>query len=156
MRHLFGIILGIALGAALFVAGGWGFHGLNVLALSTHPHLTSTNALISIGTLLGAGLLLGLLMAVPQVSPLATAIPGVAALAATALYVASPARALSLIPMKHTNFGLGAHAMLVTGVYALLGIAMLVPLFVPSRWRKRQLDEDEEPISVAAASSYLS
>jgi hypothetical protein len=156
MRHLFGIVLGIGLSVALFFGGGWGFHGLNVLALSTHPHMTGKTALISIGVLLATGVLLGVAMAVPQISPLATAVPGVIALAATALYVAKPSRALSLIPMKHTNFGLGAHAMLVTGMFALLGIAMLVPLFVPSRWRRRQLDEDEEPISMAAASSYLS
>src|SRR6266487_2652577 len=90
MRHLFGIILGIVMGAALFFGGGWGFHGLNVLALSTSPHLTSTSALVSIGALLGTGLLLGLLMAVPQISPLATALPGVVALAVTAMYVARP------------------------------------------------------------------
>lgn len=156
MRHLIGIVLGIAMGAALFFGGGWGFHGLNVLALSTHPHLTSSSALASIGALLGTGVLAGVLMAVPQISPLATGVPGVAALAATALYVARPARALSLIPLKHSNFGFGVHAMLVTGMFALVGAAMLVPLLVPSRWRKRHMDEEEEPISVAAASSYLS
>jgi hypothetical protein len=156
MRHLFGIILGIAMGAALFFGGGWGFHGLNVLALSTSPHLTSNTALVSLGALLATGLLLGVLMAVPQISPLATAVPGVAALAVTAMYVVSPSHTLRLIPLKHSNFGFGAHAMLVTGVYAALGIAMLVPLFVPSRWRRREISEDEEPISVAASSSYLS
>jgi hypothetical protein len=156
MRHLIGIVLGIAMGAALFLGGGWGFHGLNVLALSTHPHMTTSSALIAIGALLGTGVLAGVLMAVPQISPLATGVPGVAALAATALYVARPTRALSLIPMKHTNIGFGVHAMLVTGMFALIGAAMLVPLFVPSRWKRRQMDEEEEPISMAAASSYMS
>jgi hydrogenase-4 membrane subunit HyfE len=60
------------------------------------------------------------------------------------------------MPMKTSNFGLGAHVLLATGIYALIGAAMIVPLFVPSRWRKRPASMDEEPIGMAAASSYLS
>ncbi|HKB30324.1 MAG TPA: hypothetical protein VKD26_05740 [Streptosporangiaceae bacterium] len=156
MRHLFGIILGIAVTAALFFGGGWGYHRLSTLVNVTNPHLTGTRGLTSLGALAATGLFIGILMAAPRVSPLATALPAVVLLAATALYVASPSRALRLIPMKTTNFGLGAHVLLVTGVYALIGAAMIVPLFVPSRWRKRAAGEDEEAIGMAAASSYLS
>ncbi len=156
MRHLFGIVLGVVLAAALFFGGGWGFHRLVSLTNVTSSQLTSTHGLTSLAALLGTGLLLGLLMAAPRVSPLATAVPGVAALAATALYVASPSRAISLIPMKTTTYGLGAHTLLGSGVYALLGLAMIIPLFVPSRWRKHPTDDEEEPMGMAAASSYLS
>jgi hypothetical protein len=58
--------------------------------------------------------------------------------------------------MKTSNFGLGAHVLLVTGIYALLGAAMIVPMFVPSRWRKHPDGGGEEPIDMAATSSYLS
>jgi hypothetical protein len=34
--------------------------------------------------------------------------------------------------------------MLATGVLALAGIMMVVPLFVPSRWRRYYSDEDDE------------
>ncbi len=156
MRHLFGIVVGVVLAAALFFGGGWGFHRLVSLTNVTSAQLTSTRGLTSLAAMLGTGLLLGVLMAAPRVSPLATAVPGVAALAATALYVASPSRAVSLIPMKTSTFGLGAHALLGTGIYALLGIAMIIPLFVPSRWRKQPLGEEDEPMGMAAASSYLS
>jgi hypothetical protein len=125
------------------------------LVNATNPHLTGTRGLTSLGALLATGLLIGILMAVPRFSPLATALPGVAALAVTGLYVASPSHVLRLIPLKASNFGLGAHILLASGVYALIGAAMIVPLFVPSRWRKRQVGEDEEPIGMAAASSYL-
>jgi hypothetical protein len=164
MRHLFGIVAGLALAAALFFGGGWGFERLFTmtnfagahLTSATSAQLTSTRGLTSLAALLGTGLLLGVLLAAPRLSPLATAVPGVAALAATALYVVSPHRALDLIPMKTSAAGLGTHALLVTGVYGLLGLAMLVPLFVPSRWRRRPFDEEDEPMGMAAASSYLS
>ncbi len=156
MRHLFGLIAGIVVTAVLFFGGGWGYHRLSTLVSATNPHLTGTRGLTSIGALAATGLLIGILLAVPRVSPIATALPGVVALAATALYVASPSRALRLMPMKTSNFGLGAHILLATGIYALIGAAMIVPLFVPSRWRKRPVGEDEETIGMAAVSSYLS
>ncbi len=156
MRHLFGVILGIVVTAALFFGGGWGYHRLSAPVNATSPHLTDTRGLTSLGALLATGLLIGILMAVPGISPLATALPGVAALAATAFYLASPHRALRLMPLQASNFGLGAHVLLVSGVYALIGMAMIVPLFVRSRWRRRGAEEDEEPIGMAAVSSYLS
>ncbi len=155
MRHLVGIVLGIVMAAALFLGGGWGFHRLSNLS-ATNAHLTSTSGLTALAALLATGLLLGVLMAAPRISPLATALPGIAALAATGLYAVSPHRTLDLIPMKNSTFGLGAHTLLVTGVYALLGAAMLIPMFVPSRWRRQPIDEEEESMGMAAASSYLS
>lgn len=156
MRHLFGIVLAAAMAAAMFAGGGWGFQRLANLTNTTTPHLTSTHALTALAALLATGLLLGVLMAAPRVSPLATALPGVAALAATAMYMASPHRTSNLIPMKTSAIGTGAHTLLATGTYALLGIAMLIPLFVPSRWRRLPVDEEEEPIGMATASNYLS
>ena len=41
--------------------------------------------------------------------------------------------------------------MLTSGVLALVGAAMIVPLFVPSRWRRRYVGEDyynDEPNGV--------
>jgi hypothetical protein len=156
MRHLYGIGLGIVMAAALFLGGSWGFYRLSTLMGTSSPHLTSVRALTSLGALLATGLLLGLLMAVPWVSPLATALPAVVALGWTALYVVATSRALNLIPMKTSNYGQGAHTLLASGVFALVGAVMLIPLFVPSRWRWREADEGDESIGVAAASSYLS
>ena len=155
MRHLFGIVLGVIAAAALFFGAGWGFHRLALMS-PLGAHLTNTRGLTSLAALAGTGLLIGLVVAVPRVSPLATAVPGVVALAATALYVASPTRALKLIPMKTSTYGLGAHTLLATGIYALIGVALLVPLFVPSRWRRQPRELEEEPMDMAAASSYLS
>jgi hypothetical protein len=156
MRHLYGIVLGILMAAALFLGGGWGFYRLSTLMADTSPHMTGVRAVTSLGALLAIGLVLGVLMAVPQVSPLATALPALAALGWTALYVVSTSRAVDLIPMKSSNFGHGAHTLLATGLFALVGAVMLVPLFVPSRWRRPENEEGDDSIGVAAASSYLS
>lgn len=160
MRHLIGVILAVVLAAALVAGGGWGYNRLSYAMTLTSPHLTGTPALLALAALLGTGLLLGLLLAGPWVSPLATVLPGVAALAWTALYVVSQHRALQIIPMKSSHAGHGAELLLETGIYGLLGLAMLVPLFIPSRWaRHRALAEDVEAEDVpatAATSSFLS
>ena len=159
MRHLLGVILGVILAAALVAGGGWGYNRLAHAMTLANPHLTSTPSLTVLAALLGTGLLLGLLLAGPRVSPLATVLPGLAALAWTALYVVSQHRALQLIPMKSSHMSRGVEVLLETGVYALVGIAMIVPLFIPSRWARRALAEEEEAedlSATAATSSFLS
>ena len=44
---------------------------------------------------------------------------------------------MRLIPLKTHIYGQGFEAMLFNGVLALVGLAMVIPLFVPSRWRRR-------------------
>ena len=87
--------------------------------------------------LLAVGLVVGLLIAIPWVSPLAAGLPGLALLALTGLYLASVRHAVHLIPLKTHIYGQGFEAMLFNGVLALVGLAMVIPLFVPSRWRRR-------------------
>ena len=160
MRHLLGIILGVILAAALVAGGGWGYNRLAHAMTLASPHLTGTRSLLALAALLGTGLLFGLLLAGPRVSPLATVLPGLAALAWTALYVLSQHRAIQLIPMQSSHMSRGVETLLESGVYALLGIAMIVPLFIPSRWARRRAlaeeDEIEDVGATAATSSFLS
>jgi hypothetical protein len=74
---------------------------------------------------------------VPWVSPLATGLPGLALLALTGLYLARVHQAVQLIPLRTRPYGLGFEALLFNGLLAAAGLAMVVPLFVPSRWRRR-------------------
>ena len=37
-------------------------------------------------------------------------------------------------------------ALLTSGVYGLLGIALLLPLLIPRRWRRRDFERDESPV----------
>lgn len=138
MRHLTGVILAIAMAAAVFFAASWGY-----LKLLRRPGLILANGgsqlhdhvlLEGLGTLLAVGLLAGLLIAIPRVSPLAPGLPGLILLAWTALFLFSERHALQYVPLKTHSYGLGFEDMLVHGLLALAGAAMIVPLFVPSRW----------------------
>jgi hypothetical protein len=72
-----------------------------------------------------------------MISPLAAGLPGLALLAWTGLYLFSVRRAVQYIPLKSQTYGTGFEALLFDGVLALAGLAMIIPLFVPSRWRSR-------------------
>ena len=77
MRHFIGLILGLVLAAALFFGGGWGAE--HVSALAGHSvGLPSRTGLIGLAAVLGVGLFMGILIAVPAVSPLAILRPSVA------------------------------------------------------------------------------
>ena len=84
-------------------------------------------------------------MAVPWVSPLATGLPGLALLALTGLYLARVHQAVQLIPLRTRPYGLGFEALLFNGLLAAAGLAMVVPLFVPSRWRRRGVVPTDVP-----------
>ena len=156
MRHLIGLILGLVLAAAVFFAAGWGAE--HVPALVGHSvGLPSRTGLTGLGVMLGAGLLLGILLAVPAVSPLATGVPGLLLLGWTALLAVSSHRALSWIPLQGHTFGAGFRILLLNGTLALLGMAMIVPMFVPSRWaRGRVEDDDSEDIELPEPTGLLS
>ena len=148
MRHLTGVVLAVALSAALFFAASWGY--LKLLAGRAAPaadgSLIHDRAVVEgFAALLAVGLLAGILIAVPAVSPLAAGLPGLALLAWTGLYLASMRRAVQYIPLKSQPYGAGFQALLAGGVLALAGLVLVIPLFVPSRWRR----------PAAAASPYI-
>jgi hypothetical protein len=142
MRHLIGLGLAIALAAALFFGGGWG--ATHVAALAGHSvGLPSRTGLIGLAAAVATGTFLGILLVVPAVSPLATGLPGLALLAWTAGLAVSAHRALAWIPLQAHSFGLGFRVLLLNGTLALAGMAMIIPLFVPSRWHGRHHEDLE-------------
>lgn len=141
MRHWIGFGLAVALAATLFFGAGWGVTRLSALPAEGLT-MTSIRGLSSLGAVAGAGLLLGILIAAPRVSPLAAGLPGLVLLAWTALFSVSGTLAVRLIPMRQDPSGAGLHAALMNGVAALLGFAMIFPLFVPSRWWQSESAED--------------
>jgi hypothetical protein len=147
MRHLIGIILAIALGAALFFGAGYGFTHLTGIA-AHGSSLTSTTGLIALSALAATGLFIGIVIAVRAISPLAPGLPGLALLAGSALLTVRAHQVLRLIPFQGHAYGAGFRALLVGGVLALLGAALIVPLFVPARWRstRREPVEDEDSV----------
>jgi hypothetical protein len=141
MRHLLGVLLGVAMGAALFFGSGWGI--ARIMAMHARgASIATAPGLVALGAVLGTGLLLGILMAGPGISPLGAGLPGLGLLAWSALLVLSDRRAIRLIPLQGHSFATGFGSMLATGVLALAGIMMVIPLFVPSRWRREYVDDD--------------
>jgi hypothetical protein len=155
MRHLFGVALAIIMAAAVFFAGSWGY--LKLLSGSAKGTLPAGSGslihdhavLEGFGVLLAVGLLAGILMVLPMISPLAAGLPGLALLAWTGLYLFSVRRAVQYIPLKSQTYGTGFEALLFDGVLALAGLAMIIPLFVPSRWRSRAVVGVPEPFEAA-------
>jgi len=153
MRHRIGMILAVVMTGVLFFPGSWGYLRLLRLPagagqLSQLPagggSLTSDkNVLIALAALAGTGLLAGILIAGPRISPLAAGLPGLLLLGWSGLYLVSVRQAVDLIPLRSDPFGAGFEAMMFNGILGAVGLAMFVPMFVPSRWRARRTGESE-------------
>lgn len=153
MRHRIGMVLAVIMAAVLFFPGAWGYLRLLRIPaaagqLSRLPAdggslISDNNMLIGLAALAGTGLLAGILIAVPRISPLAAGLPGLMLLGWTALYLVSVRQAVDLIPLRSDPFGAGFEAMLFNGILTAAGLAMIVPMFVPSRWQVRGTDESE-------------
>jgi hypothetical protein len=156
MRHRIGVILAVLMAGVLFFPGSWGYLRLLRLPapadqLSGLPAdggslISNHHVLLALAALAGTGLLAGILIAVPRISPLAAGLPGLLLLGWTGLYLASVRQGVDLIPLRSDPFGAGFEAMLFNGILGAAGLVMIVPMFVPSRWRTRPA----EPIEDAA------
>jgi hypothetical protein len=154
MRHVIGIGLAIGLAAAVFFAASWGYMrllrvpvvngGASTLPAQGGGLLHETSVLYAFAAVAGTALLAGIFIAVRQVSPLAAGLPGLALIAWTVVYGFSVRRAVHYIPLRGDTFGAGFEAMLMNGVLAAAGLALVVPLFIPSRWRSRQPAPDAD------------
>jgi hypothetical protein len=148
------MVLAVIMTGVLFFPGAWGYLRLLRLPavagqLSQLPAgggslIWDTNVLVALAAIAGTGLLAGILIAAPRISPLAAGLPGLLLLGWTGLYLASVRQAVDLIPLRSDPFGAGFEAMLFNGILGAAGLAMIVPMFVPSRWRSRGPAEIED------------
>jgi hypothetical protein len=164
MRHLIGMVLAVVMAGLVFFLGAWGFRRLLRFPvvggqLAQLPGgggslLSDHSLLLGLAAVVGTGLVAGILVAAPRISPLAAGLPGLVLLGWTGLYLVSVHRAVKLIPLRSEAFGAGFEAMLFNGILAAAGIAMIIPMFIPSRWRSRgsRYDEAEE---TAGADEFL-
>ncbi|RCG33401.1 hypothetical protein DQ384_02495 [Sphaerisporangium album] len=154
MRHFLGLLLGVVVTAVLLAGAGWASQDavrgmVSVAGGTAVDPVRDTKALVGIGAMLVVGLLFGLVVA-GRVSPLATFVPSMALLAWTVIYALDVNRALNLAPTDAAmdpmivQAGKGMQDLLSRGVFALLGIALFVPVLMPSRWTGRRDDEDDE------------
>lgn len=156
MRHLVGVLLAAVMAAAVFFAASWGYLKLligparSTLAAGGGSLVHNHAVVEGFSALVAVGLLAGILIAVPRVSAIAAGLPGLVLLAWTGLYLFSVRRAVHYIPLKSRAYGAGFEALLFHGILALLGVAMIIPLFVPSRWRARPATARPVPYEPAA------
>jgi hypothetical protein len=151
MRHVFGIGLAIVMVLVMFFAGAWGYLRLLRLPAPAAELPAQGGSLLSYNGVLAAlaavaatGLAAGILVAVPRISPLAAGLPGLLLIAWTVLYLVSVHRAVGLIPLRSNAFGAGWESMLFNGFLGGAGLAMIVPLFLPSRWRRAGVAAESE------------
>jgi hypothetical protein len=160
MRHVTGFFLALAAAAALFYGGGWGIARFNdILAargLRDPAAWTNLHNVLPLVALLGTGLFIGLLVSVRRVSALAPGLPGLALIGWSALVILRGRTALTYIPMPGSHYATGFAAMLSSGALMLVGAGLIIPLFMPSRWRSYQSEiEEYDDDDFAATSSTL-
>jgi hypothetical protein len=165
MRHLIGIGLALVLAVAVFFGAAWGYLRLLRVpvvngAAATLPAnggslLHSSHVLFAFAALGGTALLAGICVAVPWISPLASGLPGLALIGVTIWYWVNVGQVVRYIPLKGDAFGDGFEALLFNGVLAAAGLAMIVPLFIPSRWRGSRVQGYEPPDGAPASGTTL-
>ncbi|MER5623594.1 hypothetical protein [Streptosporangium sp. NPDC002544] len=149
MRHVFGVLVGLVMAAVLLFGAGWAVQEAGAsLAPLPVPAESGSKVWIALGVMAAIGLLVGLVVA-GRVSPLATFVPSMVLLAWTVVYALDVRRAMGLVPDDPTfhplllQAGRGMGLLLTTGVYALLGVLLFLPVLMPSRWAPRFRDEEE-------------
>ncbi|MEZ7124130.1 hypothetical protein ACBR40_02245 [Nonomuraea sp. AD125B] len=155
LRHLGGFLIGLVVTAAVLAGGGW---AVTQAAAQAAAHVTGQAPVtpadnqklwIALGAMAAVGLVYGLVVA-GRISPLATFVPSMALLSWTVVYALDPARAISLVPAEPSvdqivrEAGAGAQTLLTTGVLALLGVALFIPVLMPSRWSRPYDDDDDD------------
>jgi hypothetical protein len=164
MRHLIGFGLALVTAAAVFFGAAWGYVRLLRVpvangAVTTLPAnggslLHDSSVLYAFAALAAVALLIGICVAVPWISPLASGLPGLVLIGVTVWYGVNVRQAVRFIPLKGDAYGYGFEAMLFNGVLVAAGLAMIVPLFIPSRWRGPVLVDEQG--DGAPASSLIS
>jgi hypothetical protein len=149
MRHVLGFVLGVVLAPALAYGTGWGFARAGAALDPVAQTVTDRTELYGALALMAAvGLVAGIVIVARWVSPLATLLPALALLGWTGYFVADPRRALEL-PGRFPPAGeldTALQLLLSSGVFALLGIALFLPAWLPRRWRRRGEDDDGDPV----------
>ncbi|WP_336205218.1 hypothetical protein [Nonomuraea sp. LPB2021202275-12-8] len=142
--------------AALLGGGGWAVQ--QAMAGSQGSPAGGQQLWIALGAMAAVGLVVGLVVA-GRISPVATFIPSMVLLAWTVVYALDVNRALSLLPDEPSvnqlvrEAAAGDKTLLTSGVFALLGVAMFIPVLMPSRWSRRH-DEEDEDYEQAPEGSY--
>ncbi|MFG1944199.1 hypothetical protein [Nonomuraea sp. NPDC048826] len=141
------MLIGLVVTAAILGGGGWAAQ--QAMASSQAAPQGGQSLWIALGSMAAVGLVVGLVVA-GRISPVATFIPSLVLLAWTVVYALDKNRALTLLPDGPSvnqivrDAVAGAKTLLGSGVFALLGVALFIPVLMPSRWARRYDEDDED------------
>jgi hypothetical protein len=134
-----GLLLAAVVAAVIFFADGWAIQTITG-RLAPGEGLRSTHTVAAFGLLAVSGLVLGVVLALRRLPPLACGLPGIALVAWSALAAFDQSGALRIVPLSADAFGQGFADMLLEGLAAVLGAALITPLLLPlassPRWRR--------------------
>ncbi|MFC9975389.1 hypothetical protein ACFVH6_31315 [Spirillospora sp. NPDC127200] len=146
MRHALGMLLGVLLTPALLYGAAWGYVQAGQSFDGAGQQITDRTRIYGAFALLAAvGLVMGVVIVARWASPLVSLVPALALLGLSAAFLADPGRTLDLParvpPAGDLDFGL--RMLLGSGVYALMGFALLTPAWAPRRWGRSRGGDDE-------------
>ncbi|WP_051712413.1 hypothetical protein [Spirillospora albida] len=137
MRHAFGLILGVLLTPALLYGTAWGYAQAGQSFDGTGREITDDTRMYGAFALLAAvGLVTGVVIVARWASPLVSLVPALALLGLSGYFLFDPGRVLDLpgrVPPAG-DLDTGLRLLLGSGVYAMMGFALLMPTWAPRRW----------------------
>jgi hypothetical protein len=149
MRHVLGLVIGAVVTAVVLFGSGWASQDAVRGAVTVVAPVGNSHTLIGLGVMAVVGLVVGLVLA-GRISPLAAFVPSMVLLAWTVVYALDVTRAMDLAPAGASvqadvaQAGRGMQALVSSGVYGLLGVALFVPVLMPSRWAPRVKDDADD------------
>ncbi|MFC5753473.1 hypothetical protein [Actinomadura rugatobispora] len=153
MRHAFGFLLGVLLTPALAYGAAWGYVQAGQSFDGAGQEITDSTRMYGAFALLAAvGLVTGVIIVARWASPLVSLVPALALLGLSVYFLVDPGGMLDLPgkvpPAGDLDFGL--RMLMGSGIYAMMGFALLMPTWAPRRWGADREDEEE------AAEAYYS
>ncbi len=146
LRHTFGFLLGVVLTPALAYAVGWGATRSESALDPLANTITDSQRLYGAFALMAAaGLVTGVVIMARWASPLVSLVPALSFIGWSVYFFVSPQPALDL-PAKVPPAGdldEGLRTVLSTGVFALIGFALLMPAWTGWRWRNEKESEKD-------------
>jgi hypothetical protein len=145
VRHAFGFVLGVLLAPGLLYGAAWGYVQGGQSFDGTGQEITDRTRIYGAFALLAAvGLVMGVIIVARWASPLVSLVPALALLGLSVAFLVDPGRVLDL-PAKVPPSGdmdAGLRTLLGSGMYAMMGFALLMPTWAPRRWGSgRRRDE---------------
>ncbi|MBB6171799.1 hypothetical protein HNR23_001859 [Nocardiopsis mwathae] len=130
MRHVVGFLVGLVLAPVVMLGAGWALPRLARASAAEATFLGAGGA-ATVAVLSVLALLVAVAMAAPRLTPL---LPGVAGLALVGLSAAGVLRPELADRLPATPGLGGALDLLSLGVFVPVGLALVVPMFLASRW----------------------